>query len=172
MKNEPMTGYSLADKVFRQLEEEKKTLPVEVEGIRDVLYLRAEHLPALEHVLHTETFKPRCECIAPLDPLLWDRKLIRAVFGFEYSWEIYTPQEKRKYGYYVLPLVYGDRFVGRIEPVASDGVLNVKNLWLEDGVRPTKKLLSAVESCMKRLAKLNESALDDEQMCLHTAHKA
>jgi len=158
--------------IFRQLEEEGKILPVEVEGIRGALYLRKEHLPALKHVLHTETLKPRCECIAPLDPLMWDRKLIRTVFGFEYSWEIYTPQEKRRYGYYVLPLIYGDRFVGRIEPVASNGVLTVKNLWLEDGVRPTKKLLSAVNSCMKRLAKLNGAALDDGQMCVHTAHSS
>ena len=59
--------------------------------------------------------KKRCEFIAPLDNLLWDRKLIGAVFDFSYKWEIYTPKQQRRYGYYVLPILYGDRFVGRIE---------------------------------------------------------
>ena len=141
-----------------------------MEGIRGALYLRSEDLPVLTFVLESETLKPRCECIAPLDPLLWDRKLIRSIFGFEYSWEIYTPAEKRRYGFYFLPLIYGDRFIGRVEAVASDGVLTVKNLWLEQGIRPTKKLLTAVEGCMKRLAKLNLSRMDSTNMSLHTAH--
>lgn len=59
--------------------------------------------------------KPRMTFIAPLDPINWDKSLVLALWDFQYAWEIYTPAVKRKYGYYVLPILYGDRFVGRIE---------------------------------------------------------
>ena len=142
---------------FRQLENEGKIIPVHVEGIRDVLYCRAEDAALLEEVQQENTYRARCEVIAPLDCMMWDRKLIRALFGFEYSWEIYTPQEKRKFGYYVLPMIYGERFVGRVEAVRDEktSTLIVKNIWYEDGVKQTKALRSAVERCMKRLAKFN-----------------
>lgn len=66
--------------------------------------------------------------MAPLDNLLWDRNLIRMIFDFDYKWEIYTPVEKRKYGHYVLPILYGDRLIGRIEAPydRKEKQLNVK----------------------------------------------
>lgn len=54
--------------------------------------------------------------LAPLDPLAWDRDLLRSLFDFDYRWEVYIPERKRTWGYYVLPVLWGDRFVGRIEP--------------------------------------------------------
>ena len=59
---------------------------------------------------------PGVTFLAPLDPLAWDRDLLRSLFGFDYVWEVYVPAAKRRWGYYVLPLLFGDRFVGRIEP--------------------------------------------------------
>lgn len=142
---------------FRRLEAEGRIAAVQVEGIRPTLYLHSGDLPLLEDVLRTEKFAPRCEVLAPLDCLLWDRKLIKALFGFHYMWEIYTPAEKRQYGYYVLPLVYGDAFAGRLEAAADtkSGVLTLKNIWYEDGIRQTKALYTAVERCVRRLAKFN-----------------
>ncbi|MBR7081761.1 MAG: winged helix DNA-binding domain-containing protein, partial [Oscillospiraceae bacterium] len=89
--------------------------------------------------------------------MLWDRKLIEAIWDYRYTWEIYTPADKRKYGYYVLPMIYGDRFAGRIEAAADrkTGTLIVRNVWYEDGVRRTKKLAAAVDGAVKRLAKFN-----------------
>ena len=103
-------------------------------------------------------FKPRCEFIAPLDPFLWDKQLIRTIFGFDYSWEIYTPDEKRKYGAYVLPILSGDRFIGRIECIndRKTKTLVVKNIWYEDSVRLTKKLSATMDRCVKRFARFNE----------------
>ena len=131
--------------------------PVEVEGVRGPLYCRERDREMLMLAMSEEMFKVRCEVIAPLDPMMWDRKLIRALFGFEYSWEIYTPAVKRRYGYYVLPLVVGEGFAGRVEAVRDEkaSVLRVKHIWLEDGVRRTKKLDAAILSTMKRLAKFN-----------------
>ena len=59
---------------------------------------------------------PGASFLAPLDPLLWDREAIESLYGFEYRWEVYTPASKRRWGYYVLPILFGDRLVRRIEP--------------------------------------------------------
>ena len=144
--------------IFKELLSEGKILAVQVEGISAELYYRAEDHPLLETVLENRDYKPRCEFLAPLDCFLWDRKLIKALFGFEYSWEIYTPASKRKYGFYVLPILYGDRFAGRIEAVCQSktNVLLIKNIWYEDGVRQTKKLLSEIDKTLKRFARFNQ----------------
>lgn len=141
--------------IFGQLEAEGRILALRVEGLRPTLYCRAEAEPMLARVLRGDPLAPRCEVLAPLDCMLWDRKLIRALFGFDYSWEIYTPAAKRRYGGYVLPLLDGDRLVGRIEPVADGGMLRVKHVWLEAGVRPTKRLRAATARCMRRLMAMN-----------------
>jgi uncharacterized protein YcaQ len=93
--------------------------------------------------------------------MLWDRKLIRALWDFRYSWEIYTPAAKRQYGYYVLPMLYGDRFIGRIEPKADRKArtLTVSNIWLEPGVSRTKRLSSRIDSAVLRLAAFNGCAV-------------
>ena len=149
---------------FARLEEAGRILPVQVEGIRFPLYLLRESLPLLEAVLAGGAdLKPRLEFLAPLDPMMWDRKLIEALWGYQYSWEIYTPQVKRKYGYYVLPMICGDRFIGRIEPKADRkaGILTVSNIWLESGVRQTKKLSGMIDSAVQRLAKFNGCSVPD-----------
>ena len=147
------------EQAFDALLHAGEILPVQVEGVRSPLYLLREDQPLMEAVLADAIDrKPRLEFLAPLDPMLWDRKLIEALWDYQYSWEIYTPAEKRKYGYYVLPMLYGDGFAGRIEAAADRkaGALTVRNVWYEDGVRQTKKLTSAIDGAVKRLAKLND----------------
>ena len=147
---------------FRRLLEEGKILEVTVEGIKDTLYCRAgdEQLAetASQYTGQKLKLKPRCELLAPLDCFLWDRKLIRALFDFDYTWEIYHTPQKRKYGYYVLPMLYGDHFVGRIEAAAErrTSTLVVKNIWFEENVKQTKSLKRAVEGCINRFARFNE----------------
>ena len=76
--------------------------------------------------------------IAPLDPLVWDREFLRTLFGFDYLWEVYIPERKRKWGYYVLPILWGDRFVGRIEPRIDrrTSALRILHLYWEPGFEP------------------------------------
>ena len=145
------------EEAFAQLVEEGKICQARVDGVRTPLYFRAEALPLAHAVCAGVSPRPRCEVIAALDCLLWDRKWIRELFGFAYQWEIYVPANQRKFGYYVLPLLWGERFVGRVEAVADAKArtLRVKNLWLEDGVRCTKTLQAAIDGCLKRLAKFN-----------------
>lgn len=146
------------NEVFRQLLSEGRILELQVEGLKDVCFIRREDLPFVETVIQQDEFKPRCELIAPLDCMMWDRKVIRALFGFDYTWEIYTPAIKRKYGFYVLPLLYGENLIGRVEAVVNkkENTLTIKNIWYEDGVKQTKKLQTVVNGCLKRFAKFNE----------------
>jgi len=143
---------------FDKLAGEGKILGACVEGVNSTLFFRAEDLPLVEEVRRGGFAPaPRCEFIAPLDSFIWDRKLIKALFGFYFSWEIYTPADKRRYGGYVLPILYGDRFAGRIEAVCERKAktLAVRNIWYEDGVKQTKKLQSAIDGCLRRFAKFN-----------------
>ena len=153
------------NEAFRALETDGTIAPVAVEGVHSPLYLLAEDLPRMKAVLADAVDRtPRLEFLAPLDPMLWDRRLIEAVWNFRYTWEIYTPVEKRKFGYYVLPMLYGEGFAGRIEAAADrkSGTLIVKNIWFEDGVRQTKKLNRAIDGAVRRLAKFNDCATIDD----------
>lgn len=118
---------------FAALLAEGRLVEVQVDGIREPLYLRQEDLSLAERAKAAGKLKQRVEFIAPLDNLLWDRKLIKALFQFEYKWEIYTPAAERRYGYYVLPVLYGTRFAGRIELIAHKkrGELELRRFWPE-----------------------------------------
>jgi hypothetical protein len=81
---------------------------------------------------------PRTTFLSPFDRLIHDRARAEALWGFYYRLEMYVPAAKREYGYYVLPILRGDKVVGRIEPVhdRKAGVLRVKGTWWEQGVKP------------------------------------
>lgn len=145
-------------RIFSELLEEGAIISFQVEGIKEPLHCLAEDLPLLEAVQAEPAPRARCELIAPLDNLLWDRKLISVLFGFDYKWEIYTPADQRKYGYYTLPILLGDRFIGRVEAVCNrkESVLEIRNVWLEDGVKDTAKLRETLDKCFARFAAFNE----------------
>jgi uncharacterized protein YcaQ len=75
----------------------------------------------------------RMRILGPLDPVLWDRKLVEQIFGFDYVWEVYKPKPKRIWGYYVVPVLHRGRLVARFEGRRVNGRLEVENLWIEDG---------------------------------------
>jgi len=95
--------------------------------------------------------KARAVLIGALDNFLWDRNMLRWIFDFEYIWEVYKPVTNRKYGYYVLPVLYGDRFVARVDPVydRKERELTLKNWWWENGVQPDDRMRLALTTCMK-----------------------
>ncbi|MBP0969683.1 MAG: YcaQ family DNA glycosylase [Oscillospiraceae bacterium] len=152
-----MTSQS-REESFERLQRNGEITGIEVDGIRFPLYILSADMPMMEAVINGQAdTKPRLEFLAPLDPMLWDRKLIEALWDFRYSWEIYTPAAKRQYGYYTLPIIYGDRFIGRIEPRADrkTGTLTVNGLWMEPGVKKTKKLSGRIDAAVRRLARFN-----------------
>ncbi len=145
--------------VLSALESRGAILPARVEGIKPVFYFCAEDEPLMYAVLAgTLDKKARMEFLAPLDPLLWDKTMIAALWDFHYSWEIYTPADKRNYGYYTLPVLWGSDFIGRIEAVADqkDNTLCVKHIWLEPGVKQTKKLQISMDRTLRRFSSFND----------------
>jgi uncharacterized protein YcaQ len=132
---------STAERVRRtaRLVEGGELLPVTVEGLKGTRYIVAAEEPILEATADPASLTPGVSFLAPLDPLIWDRKgLLRGLFGFDYLWEVYVPEAKRRWGYYVLPMLFGDRFVGRIEPRLDRKAktLNVIGIWFEAGFKP------------------------------------
>jgi uncharacterized protein YcaQ len=88
--------------------------------------------------------------LSPFDPLIRDRKRCLRLFGFDYRIEIFIPEAKRQYGYYVFPLLEGDRFIGRIDMKHQKGVLTVTGFWLEPGVKMGKGRKAALEAELDR----------------------
>ncbi|WP_410510929.1 winged helix DNA-binding domain-containing protein [Paenibacillus sp. BR2-3] len=140
-----------------------KIREVTVEGIKLPFYIRSIDAPALENVIQQQndlsgdnvTNAPFAAALAPLDNLLWDRELIRQLFDFQYRWEVYKPAAERQFGYYVLPLLYGDRFVARFEPVMDkkSRTLNILNWWWEQGECLTPELSLALKQAIASLAR-------------------
>ncbi|MDR2899224.1 MAG: winged helix DNA-binding domain-containing protein [Clostridiales bacterium] len=146
---------------FSSLLEDGMIMAFNVEGFKDKFYTWSGDFPLLTEI--KEGFKPkkRCEFIAPLDNMMWDRKLIEALFGFYYRWEIYTPADKRKYAYYVLPVIYGDNFAGRVEMVKNKDktAMEVKNFWPEKDFKETKAFCKAFVDTCQRFAGFNNLPL-------------
>ncbi|WP_037432258.1 DNA glycosylase AlkZ-like family protein, partial [Sinorhizobium fredii] len=97
----------------------------------------------------------RIRVLSPFDPLLRDRNRTDRLFGFFYRIEVFVPEAKREYGYYVFPLLEGDRLIGRIDMKADRkrGRLEVRRLWLEQGVKPSSGRIDRVMAELDRIAR-------------------
>jgi uncharacterized protein len=121
--------------LHKELVELGALVPVEVEGMRGKRFVVGEELPQLEAPPEPP---PSVAFIAPFDSLLWDTALLASLFDFEFVWEGFFKPEKRRWGYHVLPILFGDRLVGRIEPRINreNGQVEVLGLWWEEGFAP------------------------------------
>jgi uncharacterized protein len=110
-------------------------VPVDVEGLRGKRFVLAGELALLQAPPEPV---PSVAFIPPFDSLLWDTALLANLFGFEHVWEGFFPSAKRRWGYYVLPICFGDRLVGRIEPRIDRDLHRVEVLgaWWQDGFAP------------------------------------
>ena len=160
-------GYVVGDDsarkaALKRLSDRGEIIPCRVEGQRAKFYA----LPQVVRAAGGANRRPACRFLAPLDNLMWDRDMIQALFGFRYRWEVYTPVVKREYGYYVLPVLYGSRFVARFEPepVGKAGCVRVRAWWWEDGVRVSATLLAAVEAALNRFARFLGVEIDAGNM--------
>jgi uncharacterized protein YcaQ len=145
--------------LLAELLERGELTPVAVDGIRGERFVVTSELPLLAaadreiaeegaddcwtgtgswRIGRPDGQPPGVAFLAPLDPYVWDRDFLARLHGFDYVWEVYVPERKRRWGYYVLPILYGDRIVGRVEPRIDRkaGVLRVLGLWWETGFDP------------------------------------
>ncbi len=95
----------------------------------------------------------RMRVLNPFDPLLRDRQRLARLFGFDYRIEVFVPEARRRYGYYVFPLLEGERLIGRIDMKADRqrAALDVKALWLEPGLRLTRGRQRRLEAELDRI---------------------
>ncbi|MGH2618972.1 MAG: DNA glycosylase AlkZ-like family protein, partial [Anaerolineales bacterium] len=138
--------------ILTRLVEAGELVVVAVEGLPDQrFFARPADLSTLEAHRVKRSPQPKASFIAPLDNLMWQRDLLRAIFEFDYVWEVYKPARQRRYGYYVLPVLYGDRFVARFDPKfdRTAGELTIVNWWWEDGVRMDERMSAGLQECLR-----------------------
>lgn len=158
-----------ASKLLAEWIEAGKLQQVQVEGLRETYLALAEDLPALESLANGKVpkgWKPRetttleeVTFLSPLD-IVSARGRAKKVFGFDYTWEVYTPVHKRRWGYYVLPILYGDDLVARLDPKLdrTTMTLEIKGFWHEDDA-PVKdpQFGDALAKGLARFAKFVEA---------------
>lgn len=142
------------EQVLRKLLEQKRIEEIRIEGVKEKCYIPS-------HILEYNKCKKvanYARFLAPLDNIMWDRKLIEEVFDFAYSWEVYTPVVKRKFGYYVLPVLYNGQFVARFEPeyISKVGRLEIKKWWWEPDVKKNEEMLYTIEKELQHFAEFLE----------------
>lgn len=130
-------------------------LKVLVHGWKVPAYVHAAHVDLLEQASQGRLRATHTALLSPFDPLVWDRARVLAMFGFEYTIECYVPEPKRRYGYYVLPILHRGSLVGRLDAKAHrvEGVFEVKSLHLEAGVEPSPALLASLAEAIAATAR-------------------
>ena len=120
-----------------ELVEGGELVSVEVEGVRGKRFVLREDVELLKAPPEPP---PSVAFLSPFDALVWDRGLLGSLFGFDYVWELFVPPAKRRWGWYVLPMLFCDRLVGRIEPrIDRAGArVEVLDVWWEDGFAPRR----------------------------------
>ncbi len=125
---------------------------IEIEDIIEPFYIPNDALNQLTGINNNISI------LAPLDNMLWDRTLVKEIFDFDYTWEVYTPSNRRKYGYYVLPILRGSDLIGRVEfdQQRNHDPLKVLNIWWEPNIKQTKQLELDFNKALKKFAKYLE----------------
>jgi uncharacterized protein YcaQ len=149
--------FRLPKKDFRaQLEwlaTEGRLLPATIEGVAEPAFLCADQTELADRVL-AGLDMPYANLLSPFDPIVWDRKRAFELFDFDYGIECYVPEPKRKFGYFVLPILVGNIIVGRLDAKAhrKDKIFEVKELFLEPGVQVDESLLFQIGGAIRRCA--------------------
>jgi uncharacterized protein len=135
--------------IREELVERGDLVAVDVDGVRGKRFVLAEDVALLDAPPEPPA---SVAFLPPFDALVWDRALLGSLFGFEYVWELFVPPAKRRWGWYVLPILFGDRLVGRIEPRIdrAAGPVQVLDLWWEDGFdrRRTEGFVDAMRDAL------------------------
>jgi uncharacterized protein YcaQ len=143
--------------VLAELQAEGLIVPVRVagEGVEwpGPWFVHADDMPLLE-ALENGAWQPRTTLLSPFDNLICDRARTELLWDFFFRIEIYVPKEKRQYGYYVLPILHGDRLIGRIDPQMDrrSGRLTINALYAEPDAPQDAEASRAVAQAIEELA--------------------
>ncbi len=136
------------------LADEGELEQVRVEGWKQDTFVHREFAPMIDEAADSSLASTVTTVLSPFDPVVWDRKRVAALFDFDYAIECYTPAAKRKYGYFVLPLLNRGKLVGRVDAKAhrAEGVFELKSFYLEPGVRIRGRLVADLRRALQRCA--------------------
>lgn len=143
--------------VLSELETERRIVRVEIREGEQIWpgawYVHADDLPLIEQ-LSEGMWQPRTTLLSPFDNLICDRRRTELLFDFNYRVEIYVPKDKRQYGYYVLPILHGDRLIGRIDPTMDrkQERLTLHAVYAEPTAPATPETARAVAGAIESLA--------------------
>ena len=131
-----------------------RLLRVAVQGWSVPAYVHSSNRALLRKALRGQLQATHTCLLSPFDPLVWDRERAQTLFGFDYTLECYTPEARRKYGYFVLPLLHRGEIIGRLDAKAHrcDGVFEIKALYLEPGVRLDAAGIAALAQTLRASA--------------------
>ena len=131
-----------------------EVIKVALDGSAGEYYTLAD---SLEAITRRRAIKPRLHLLSPFDNMVIQRRRLQRLFGFDYTIECYLPQAKRRYGYFCLPVLWGEQFVARLDPKADrkTKVFHVKSLHFEPGYKPDEEFLAALAKKLKQLAEFN-----------------
>lgn len=129
-------------------------LEVRVQGWASPGYVHRDHADLLMRARLGRLRATHTALLSPFDPLVWDRARLRAMFDFDYALECYTPQARRRHGYFVLPILHRGALVGRMDAKAHrrEGLFEIKSLQLESGQAPDAGLVEALAATISRFA--------------------
>ena len=151
----PRARYLQLEETLKGLKEESKIRRVHVKelGARDERYIHEEDVPAIESVVSDE-WEPRMTFLAPFDNLIADHSRAGRLFGFDYVHENFLPKEKRKFGTFVYPILYGDRLIGRADLLREKAAQNLRviGLFAEPAAPKNSKVLSKLWDTLTDLA--------------------
>ena len=138
-----------------QLVAQGALLRAAVLGWDEPVYIHPDHRELAERACAGQLAPTVTTLLSPFDPIVWDRRRALELFGFDYRLECYTPAEKRRYGYFTLPILRRGALVGRVDAKAHrrDGVFEVKALELEPGVRVSERFCADVAQALLRCAR-------------------
>jgi uncharacterized protein YcaQ len=138
---------------LRELERAGLARRVSVPGLDEPTWLDPALLPRLAELRAGRGRPTLTTLLSPFDNLIWHRGRAKALFGFDYKLEIYTPAARRVYGYYTLSILHRGQLVGRLDPSYDRRarVLTVKAIHLEPGVRPSEALAGAIAGALREL---------------------
>ena len=127
---------------------------VKVHGWTAPDYVHHQHAELLEKAAAGQLRATHTTLLSPFDPLVWDRERASVLWGFDYRIECYTPEAKRTYGYFVLPILHRGALVGRLDAKAhrAPGVFEVKALFVEPSVQLSDVAVRAVAEAIARCA--------------------
>lgn len=135
-------------------QEQGTALPVQVEGL-GAMWVHRDWQPELALAEQGKLHASHSAVLSPFDPVVWDRRRAEQFFNFAYRLECYTPAPKRKYGYFVLPLLHKGALDGRMDAKMhrKTGTLEIIALWLEEGVSVTSGLAAGLHAAISDFAR-------------------